>query len=160
MEYHGHRLTGLGLQKDARSLDLGVLAGGIGCELAPDELHQRYPMPSMGAQQFVCRCHRSNAPIKCRSEISNRSDPLPRVGNDSSDGRERVFDAVVEFSIQDFARLFGSLTLGDVDVHADQAFCVTGLIILYETARLDPPDRSTGTHNAKLCVMLAVLLRK
>jgi hypothetical protein len=83
------------------------------------------------------------------------------VGDDSSDCRERVFDAVVEFGIQDFAGLFDTLALGNVDVHADQAFCVTGWsysMKLHETARLDPADRFAGTHNAKLCVMLAAPL--
>src|SRR5262249_33040663 len=101
-----------------------------------------------------CR-HRVNASLKCRSEISDRSAPLPGAGDDSSNSCKRVFDAVVEFCIQDLAGLFGSLALGDVDVHADQASCVAGLIILDEAARLDPADRSAGTHNAELCMMLA-----
>src|SRR5215831_13387185 len=100
-------------------------------------------------------CHRANASLKSRSKISDRSAPLPGVGDDSSDGRERVFDAMIEFGIQDFAGLFGSLALGDVDVHADQASCVAGLIIVDEATRLDPADRSGGTHNAELCMMLA-----
>src|SRR5262245_5093728 len=160
MEYHGHRLTRLGLQQDARSADLGVVAGGVRCKLAPDELHQRHPMPPMGAQQFVCRCHRANASIERRYEIGDRSGPVPGVRDNRADGRERVLNAVVKFSIQDFAGLFGSLALGDVNVHADQASRVTGLVILYETAGLDPANRSAGTHNAKLCVMLATLLGK
>src|SRR5215475_9753814 len=102
----------------------------------------------------MCCCHRANASLECRSEISDRSAPLPTVRDDSGDSCERVFDAVVEFGIQNFAGLFGSLALADVDVHANQTFCVTGLIILYETARLDPADRSARTHNAELCVML------
>src|SRR5262245_55719412 len=105
-------------------------------------------------------CHRANAPLKCRSEISDRSAPLPTVRDDSGDSCERVFDAMVEFGIQNFAGLFGALALADVDVHADHASCVAGLIILYGTARLDPADRSAGTHNAKLCVMLAAPLGK
>ena len=73
---------------------------------------------------------------------------------------ERIFDAMIKFGIQDFAGLFGSLALGDIDVHADYAFCVTGLVILYETARLDPADRSAGTHNAMLCVVITAPLGK
>src|SRR5262244_980625 len=92
---------------------------------------------------------------KTRSQRSLLSSPLPGVGDDSSDRCERVFDAMIEFGIQDFAGLFGSLALGDVDVHADQASCVAGLIILDEATRLDPADRSAGTHNAELCMMLA-----
>src|SRR5690349_21388905 len=106
-----------------------------------------------------CR-HRANAPLKCRSEISDRSAPLPGVGDDGSDGCERIFNAVVQFGIQYFAALLGSLALGDVDVHADQALRVSGLVILYEAARLDPADRSARTHNAKFCVMLAAPLGK
>jgi hypothetical protein len=105
-------------------------------------------------------CHRANASLKCRSEISDRSSPLLSVGDDSSDGCERVFDAVVEFGIQDFAGLFSSLALGDVDIYADQTPCMAGLIIFYETARLDPAHRSAGTYDAKLCVMLAAPLGK
>src|SRR5262249_39759228 len=105
-------------------------------------------------------CHRANASLKSRSEISDRSALLLGVGDDSSDGRKRVLDAVVEFGVQDFTGLFGTLALGDVDVHADQASCVTGLVILYETARFDPADRSAGSHNAKLGVMLAAPLGK
>src|SRR5262249_17601778 len=108
----------------------------------------------------MCCCHRANAPLKCRSEINDRSSPLPSVGDDGSDGRKRVFNAVVEFSIQDFSGLFGSLAISDVDVHADHAFCATGLVILYETTRLDPADRSAGAHNTMLCVMLAAPLGK
>src|SRR5215831_65402 len=33
MEYHGHRLTRLGLQQDAGSVELGIVAGRIWCEL-------------------------------------------------------------------------------------------------------------------------------
>src|SRR5215475_6563089 len=106
-----------------------------------------------------CR-HGANASFKCRSKISDRSAPLLGVGDHRSDGRERVFDAVVKFGIQDFTSLFGSLALGYVDVHADQALSVAGLVIRYETARLDPADRSEGTHNAKFCVMLAAPLSK
>src|SRR5262249_18543289 len=78
-----------------------------------------------------CR-HRVNASLNCRGEVGDRSAPLAGVGNDSADGRKCVLDAMVKFSIQDFAGLLGSLALGNVDVHADQASCVTGLIILYE----------------------------
>src|SRR5689334_11693896 len=108
----------------------------------------------MRTQQFVCRCHRANTSVERHCEIGDRSVPLPGVGNDSSDGRERIFDAMIEFGIQDFAGLFGLLALGDVDVHADQASCVAGLIILDEATRLDPADRSAGTQNAELCMML------
>src|SRR5215467_1702321 len=105
-------------------------------------------------------CHRANASLKCHREISNRSAPLPGLGNDSGDGCKRIFDAVVELGIQDFAGLFRSFALGDVDVHADHASCVASLVILDEAARLDPADRSAGTHNAKLCMMLAATLGK
>src|SRR5215475_11863289 len=105
-------------------------------------------------------CHRANASIERRYEISDRSAPLPGVRDDSGDGCERVFDTVVEFGIQDLTGLFGSLALGDVDVYADQALCVAGLVILYKTARLDPAHRPAGTYNAKLCVMLAAPLGK
>src|SRR5262245_50364737 len=117
-------------------------------------------MPSMGAQQFVCRCHRANASIERRYEIGDRSAPLPGMGNNGADGRECVLDAMVELGGQSALLFVHPFALGDVDVHADQASCVTGLVILYRTARLDPADRSAGTHNAKLCVMLAALLGK
>src|SRR5215475_10597969 len=103
-------------------------------------------------------CHRANTSLKCHSEINNRSAPLLGVRDDSSDSCECVFDAMVELGIQDFSGLLGSLALCDVDVHADHASCVACLVILYETACLDPADRSAGTHNAKLCVMLAAPL--
>src|SRR5215472_9652499 len=105
-------------------------------------------------------CHRANASLKCRGEIRDRSAPLPGVGDDGSHSCERVLDAMVKFGIQDFAGLFGSLALGDIDVHADHASCVTGLVILYETARLDPANRSARAHNPKLCVMFGVPLGK
>src|SRR5262245_32195462 len=104
-------------------------------------------------------CHRANASLKCCSEISDRS-ALSTLRDDSGDGCERVFDAVVEFGIQDFAGLLGSLALADVDVHAYQTLCLTGLIILYETARFDPANGSAGAHNAELCVMLAAPIGK
>jgi hypothetical protein len=85
---------------------------------------------------------------------------MPGLGDDGTDGRECVLDAVVEFGVQSFAGFFGSLALSNVDVNADQAFCETGSVILYGTARLDPADRSAGMHNAKLCVMLAAPLGK
>src|SRR5262245_6262495 len=109
----------------------------------------------MRTQQFVCRCHRANTSVERYCEIGDRSVPSSGLGDDSSDGRERIFDAMIEFGIQNFAGLFGSLALGDVDVHADQASCVTGLIVLDEATRLDPADRSAGTHNAELCMLLA-----
>src|SRR5262249_5671942 len=54
--------------------------------------------------------------------------------------------------------LFHLFALGHIDVDADQAFRVAGLVILYKTATLDPPDRSAGTQNPKLRVMLAAPL--
>src|SRR5262249_31427135 len=79
-------------------LDLGVAAGDIRSELAPDELDERHPVPSMRAQQFVCRCHRANASIERRYEISNRSASLPSVRNNSADGRECVLNAMVQLA--------------------------------------------------------------
>src|SRR5262245_53431046 len=109
----------------------------------------------MGAQQLMGCCHRANASLKCRSEINDRSAPLPGVRDHGSDGRERVFDAMIEFGIQDFVGFFGSLALGDVDIHTNQASCAADLIILDEATRFDPADRSARTHNAELCMMLA-----
>src|SRR6185295_11296097 len=71
MEYRGHGLTRLGLQQDVRAADLGVVAGGIWFELAPNEFCQRHPLPPTGAQQFMCRCHRANASIERRYEIGD-----------------------------------------------------------------------------------------
>src|SRR5262245_5567180 len=67
---------------------------------------------------------------------------------------------MVELGIQNRPSLFGSLALGDIDVDADHPLCVAGMVILYVTARLDPPDRSAGPRNAKLCMMLAAQLGK
>ena len=93
-----------------------------------------------GAQQLMCCCHRANASLKCRSEFSDRSVPLPGVGDDSSDGRQRVFDAVVEFGIQEFAGLFGAFTLGDVDIDAHHPFRTPIFTVRDSTASLDPSD--------------------
>src|SRR5262245_37090783 len=68
----------------------------------------------MGAQQFLRSCHRANASLKCRSEISDRAGPLPGVGHDSSDGRERIFDAMVKFGNELILSLFSVPSLGDV----------------------------------------------
>src|SRR5215471_11264340 len=106
-----------------------------------------------------CR-HRANASLKRIYETVDRSASPVGVGDECADGRESVFDAMVKFGIQDFAGLFGSLAFGDVDLHADHASCVAGLVIFYKTARLDPSDRSAGTHNTKLRMMLAALLGK
>src|SRR5262249_25413374 len=126
----------------------------------PDELDERELLPVTGAQQLMGCRHRANASLKRRSEISDRSAPLLGVGDDSSDGCERVLDTVVEFGIQDFAGLLGSLALGDIDAYPAQALSQAGLVILYKTARLDPPDRPARTQNAKLGVMLAPPLGK
>src|SRR5262245_35168854 len=68
----------------------------------------------MGAQQFLRSCHRANASLKCLSEISDRARPLRRVGHDSSDGRERIFDAMVKFGNELILSLFSVLSLGDI----------------------------------------------
>src|SRR6476661_3093699 len=108
----------------------------------------------------MCCCHGAKAPLDRCYEIVDRSPPFPGVGDDSTHGCECVLDAMVELGIQDRLSLLGSLALGDIDVDADHALCVAGLVILYVTARLDPPDRSAGAHNATLCMMLAAQLGK
>src|SRR5262249_34879446 len=101
-------------------------------------------------------CHRANASLKCRSEICDRSGPLPGMGDDGSDGCERIFDAVVEFGIQDFAGLLGSPALGDVDVHADYSLGAPLAIVQGEAARLDPSHLAVGKNNAILQTILAL----
>src|SRR5262245_52252947 len=68
----------------------------------------------MKAQQFLRSCHRANASLKCCSEISDRAGPLPGMGHDSSDGRERIFDAMVKFGNELILLLFSVLSLGDI----------------------------------------------
>ena len=53
--------------------DFGIVASDIRCELVPNELCQRYPLPPTGAQQLVCCCHRANATVERRYEIGNRA---------------------------------------------------------------------------------------
>src|SRR5262249_36236195 len=62
-----------GLTKPA-SWQFQSAAGDIRCELAPDELHERHPVPSMRAQQFVCCIERMRP-----SSAATKSaiDPLP-----------------------------------------------------------------------------------
>src|SRR5262245_56554403 len=105
-------------------------------------------------------CHRANAALERCDKIFDRSASFPGVGDDGADGGKCVLDTMVELGIQDRSGLLGSLAFGDIDVDADHASCVAGLVILHVTARLDPPDRSTGTHNAKLGMMLAAQLHK
>src|SRR5262245_17573425 len=105
-------------------------------------------------------CHGAKAPLDRGYEIVDRSAPFPGLGDDSTDGGECVLDAMVELGIQDRSSLLGSLAVGDIDVDADHARCVAGLVILNVAARLDPPDRSAGAHNATLCTMLAAQLGK
>src|SRR5262245_51591483 len=106
-----------------------------------------------------CR-HGAKAPLERCYEPVDRSGRLSGVGDDSADGGECVLDALVELGIQGRSSFLCSLALGDVDVDADHAPCVAGLVILDATARLDPPDRSAGAHNAILCMMLAAQLRE
>src|SRR6516164_2362699 len=42
---HGYRLTGPRVQYDFGTPDLSIVARGIRCELAPNELCQRYSLP-------------------------------------------------------------------------------------------------------------------
>jgi hypothetical protein len=62
------------------------------------------------------------------------------VGDDSSDGCERIFDAVVEFGIQDFAGLFGPLSLGDIDADPDHPLRARITIVRNETTPFGPTD--------------------
>src|SRR5688572_6269268 len=102
----------------------------------------------------MCCCHGAKTPLERCYEPVDRSAPFPGVGGDSPDGGECVLDAMVELGIQDRSGLLGSLARGDIDVDADQAPCVAGLVVLYVTARLNPPDRSAWAHNSKLCMVL------
>src|SRR5262245_54282444 len=108
----------------------------------------------------MCCCHGANAPLERCYEIVDRPAAFSGLGDDSTDGGECVLDTMVELGVQDRSSLLGSLALGDVDVDADHALCSVGLAILYVSARLDPPDRSAGTHYAALCMMLAAPLSK
>src|SRR5262249_33463058 len=100
-------------------------------------------------------CHRANASLKCCGEIRDRSGPLPGMGDDSSHGRESVFDAMVEFGIQDFAGLLGSLALGNVDVDADHPLGVPRGIVRDEAARLNPSQPAIRANNSVLKIMFA-----
>src|SRR5262245_51798244 len=145
MKYHGHRLTCLRLQQDVRAVDLGVAAGCVRCELAPDQLCQRHPLPPTRAQKFVRRCHRANASIERHDEISDRSAPLPGAGNNSTDGRECVLDAMVEFGQQSSLLLFHPFALGYVDADADDSVWKSSAAKRKKTARLHPTQLASGT---------------
>src|SRR6185295_11316664 len=100
MKHHCHRLTRLRLQYDFGAVDLGIVAGGVRCEFAANELRQQNSLPPTGAQQLVRGCHRANAPLEGYYKIGYRPTPLAGVGNDSFDGRERVLDAMVKLGDQ------------------------------------------------------------
>src|SRR5262249_37446747 len=136
------------------------IACGVGRKFTSDNLQERYAMPTAVAQQLVGARQGLDAVIDRSNEIRSRRIGALCLENDGTDRCEDILYASVEFGMQHIALLLSLLALGDVDVHADQAFCVAGLVILYETARLDPADRAARTHNAKLCVMLAAPLYK
>ena len=115
-------------------------------------------MPPTGAQQFVCRCHRANASIERRYEIGDRSAPLPRVGDDSADGRECVLDAMVELGQQSALLFLHPFALGYVNADADDSVRVSFAAIGNETARLDPSQLATRTNDAILYIIFAPAL--
>src|SRR5262245_37210571 len=95
-------------------------------------------MPLTRAQQFVCLCHRADAPIECRNKLCDRSTRLLRLGYDSADGRERVLYAMVELGHQQALLLLNPFALGHVNGDADNAKRASISVIGNETARLDP----------------------
>src|SRR5258705_10370159 len=104
MEHHGDRLPSFRAQHHVTAVDLAIVACSVGCKQAPEEFRQRHALPSTGAQEFVRRRHRMEAPLKRLYEIGNRVAPMAGVGDDSSDGGECVLDAMVKLGVQASSR--------------------------------------------------------
>src|SRR5262245_65452742 len=91
-----------------------VSASCIGCELALDQLSQRYSLPPPMAEELVRRCHRLNSPLQRSDEISHRAICLLRARcDDGNDGKD-ILDPVVKLGNQQVLLFFERLALGDV----------------------------------------------
>src|SRR5262245_30733020 len=117
-------------------------------------------MPPMGAQQFVCRCHRANASIERRYEFGDRSAPLPSVRDDCADGRECVLCAMVELGQQSALLFFYPFALGYVDADADDAAWVSLGAKGKEAARLDPSQFAIWADDTILYIIFAPVVTK
>src|SRR5262249_53770094 len=65
-------------------------------------------------------------------------------------GRQRVFDPVIEFGIQEFATLFGALALGDVNVDANHGTRTPIPTISNQGSCFDPPHFTRWSDNSQL----------
>src|SRR5215471_6266837 len=101
-----------------------------------------------------CR-HRANASLKRIYETIDRSASPVGVGDDCADGRESVFDSMVEFGDQYALALLRALALGDVNADADDTVGVSFVVIANETARLDPSHLATRSNDAILYAIFA-----
>src|SRR5262245_61364327 len=109
----------------------------------------------MGAQQFVCHCHRATASIERTYEIGDRSASLPGVGNNSTDRRECVLDAMVELGQQSALLLLHPFSLGYVNADADDPVRMSTTVVSSETAGLDPTHLVASTNDTILYAIFA-----
>src|SRR5262249_9070422 len=98
-------------------------------------------------QQFMCPCHRLDATIECRRKIGHRAARTQRVGNDGTNGRERVLDAMVKLSEQDALLPLHPLTLGYIDVDTISPLGLSIAVVRNQLACLDPPDGSIPNNS-------------
>src|SRR5262245_14219919 len=160
MEHHCHCLACFCAQHDFWPIDLDIVGCGIRCELALNQLCQRYSVPSTGAQQLVCCCHRANAPVESRYEIGHRSIPNRSLGNNGADGSEGVLDTMVELRDQCALVFLCALALSHVDVDAYHPFRMPFFIVGDRTASFDPTDLAGWEVYAVLTDVLLPLVGK
>src|SRR4029453_7688674 len=155
MEHHRHCLACFCAQHDFRAVDLDIVGCGIRCELALNNLCQRYPVPSTGAQKLVCCRHRANAPVESRYEIAHRSIPNGSLGNYGADGREGVLDTMVELRDQYALTFLCELALGDVKIVAENTGRLSGHLVIEGASHgQDPSNLPVRTDDAEPKIQL------
>src|SRR5262245_9677175 len=157
MQDHCHCLAGFCAQHDFRTADIDIVGCSIRCELALDELSQRYPVPSTGTQQLVRCRHRANAPVESRYEIGHRSISAGGLRNNRTDGRECVLDTMVELRDEHALVFLCELALGDIEIIAEHAGGLSRRLIINGTSHgQDPSNLPVWADDAELEIELIV----
>ena len=119
-----------------------LLARGVGCELALDELGKGYTVPAAVAQQFMRGRHRFNSAVEGGDKVRHRVARLLRARGDDRHSCEHIFDAMVELRNQQVLVLLQRLAFGDVARQALNAQESSGSV-KFGLCRLLQPHLST-----------------
>src|SRR5262245_61514072 len=149
MQHHGDRLNGIGGKFDLRAVDERIAFLRAEGELSADELTQIYTLPARAAEQSMRVGQSVDAPIQHREELVGRFGRLSGTLGNRGHTRKDILHTMVEFGNQQVLVVLGLSTFRHVDVDARHTFGATGLVIINEASRFDPPDFTSRQHNAE-----------